>query len=84
MSLLPECVNYGINNGNHTALIKSELRDRIALHKVAQYVDEQETDFSTAGGLKRKIRRQKEDLEAYLALTDIPRLSKSKIEKWIG
>ncbi len=56
----------------------------MALHKVAQYVDEQETDFSTAGGLKRKIRRQKEDLEAYLALTDIPRLSKSKIEKWIG
>lgn len=64
--------------------IKSGLRDRIALHKVAQYVDENEIGFSTAGGLKRKIRRQKEDLEAYLALTDIPRLSKSKIEKWIG
>lgn len=54
------------------------------MHKVAQYVDEYEIGFSTADGLKRKIRRQKKDLEAYLALTDIPRLSKSKIEKWIG
>ena len=84
LSLLPECVKYGIGNEAHTALIKSGLRDRIALHKVAQYVDENEIGFSTAGGLKRKIRRQKEDLEAYLALTDIPRLSKSKIENWIG
>lgn len=84
LSLLPECIKYGIGNEVHTALIKSGLRDRIALHKVAQYVDEYEIGFSTADGLKRKIRRQKKDLEAYLALTDIPRLSKSKIEKWIG
>ena len=84
LSLLPECIKYGISNEAHTALIKSGLRDRIALQKVAQYVDEHEIEFSTAGGLKRKIRRQKEELEAYLALTEIPRLSKSKIEKWIG
>ena len=84
LSLLPECIKYGISNEAHTALIKSGLRDRIALHKVAQYVDEHKIEFSTAGGLKRKIRRQKEELEAYLALTEIPRLSKSKIEKWIG
>jgi replicative superfamily II helicase len=84
LSLLPECIKYGICNEVHTALIKSGLRDRIALHKVAQYVDEHEIGFSTVGGLKRKIRRQKEDLEAYLALTDIPRLSKLKIEKWIA
>lgn len=84
LSLLPECIKYGISNEAHTALIKSGLRDRIALHKVAQYIGEYEIGFSTVVGLKRKIRSQKEDLEAYLAMTDIPRLSKSNIEKWIG
>lgn len=84
LSLLPECVKYGICNETHTDLIKSGLRDRIALHKVAQYVEEQEIGYSTASGLRRKIRKQKEDLEAYIGLTDIPQLTREKIERWIG
>lgn len=84
LSLLPECVKYGIFNETHMALIKSGLRDRIALHKVAQYVEDQEIGYSTAGGLRRKIRKQREDLEAYIGLTDVPQLTKEKIERWIG
>lgn len=84
LSLLPECVKYGICNETHTALIKSGLRDRIALHKVAQYVDEHEIGFSTAGGLRRKIRKQKDDIEAYIGMTDVPQLTREKIERWIG
>ena len=84
LSLLPECVKYGICNETHTALIKSGLRDRIALHKVAQYVEEHEIGYSTAGGLRRKIRKQKDDIEAYIGMTDVPQLTKEKIECWIG
>ena len=84
LSLLPESVKYGICNETHATLIKSGLRDRIALHKVAQYVEEQEIGYSTAGGLRRKIRKQREDLEAYMGLTDIPQLTREKIERWIG
>lgn len=84
LSLLPECVKYGIFNETHTALIKSGLRDRIALHKVAQYVEDQEIGYSTTGGLRRKIRKQREDLEAYIGLTDVPQLTKEKIKRWIG
>lgn len=65
-------------------LIKSGLRDRIALHKVAQYVKEQEIGFVTAGGLRRKIRRQKEHIDAYMGQTDVPLLTREKIENWIG
>lgn len=84
LSLLPECVKYGICNETHTALIKSGLRDRIALHKVAQYVEEQEIGYSTAGGLRRIIRKQRENLEAFIGLTDVPQLTREKIELWIG
>ena len=84
LSLLPECVKYGICNETHTALIKSGLRDRIALHKLAQYVEEQEIGYSTAGGLRRKIRKQREVLEAFIGLTDMPQLTREKIESWIG
>lgn len=84
LSLLPECVKYGICNETHTALIKSGLRDRIALHMVAQYVVEQEIGYSTAVGLRRKIRKQREDLEAYIGLTDAPQLTREKIKRWIG
>lgn len=84
LSLLPECVKYGICDETHMALIKSGLRDRIALHKLAQYVEEQEIGYSTAGGLRRKIRKQREDLEAFIGLTDMPQLTREKIERWIG
>ena len=84
LSLLPECVKYGICNKSHTTLIKSGLRDRIALHKIAQYVDEREIVYSTAGGLRRKIRKQKEDIDAYIGMTNIPRLTREKIVGWLG
>ena len=84
LSLLPECVKYGIFNESHTALIKSGLRDRIALHQVARYVEEQKIGYSTAGGLRRKIRKLRGDLEAFIALTDVPQLTRKKIGKWLG
>lgn len=84
LSLLPECVKYGICNDTHTVLFKSGLRDRIALHKVARYVEEQEIGYTTAGGLRRMIWKQREDLEAFIGLTDVPQLTREKIEKWIG
>ena len=84
LSLLPECVKYGICNETHTALIKSGLRDRIALHKVAQYVVEQKIGYSTASELRRVIRKQREDLKAFIGLTDVPQLTREKIELWIG
>ena len=84
LTLLPECIKYGICNETQAALIKSGLRDRIALHKVAQYVKEQEIGFVTAGGLRRKIRRQKEHIDAYMGQTDVPLLTREKIENWIG
>ena len=84
LSLLPECVKHGICYDTHTALIKSGLRDRIALHKVAQYVKEQGIGYSTAGGLRRKIRKQREDINAYIGMTDIPCLTKEKIVGWLG
>lgn len=84
LTLLSECIKYGICNETQAALIKSGLRDRIALHKVAQYVKEQEIGFVTAGGLRRKIRRQKEHIDAYMGQTDVPLLTREKIENWIG
>lgn len=84
LTLLPECIKYGICNETQAALIKSGLRDRIALHKVAQYVEEQEIGYATAGGLRRKIRRRKEDFEAYMVQTSVPQLTREKIENWIG
>lgn len=84
LTLLPECIKYGICNETQAVLIKSGLRDRIALHKVAQYVKEQEIGFVTAGGLRRKIRRQKEHIDAYMGQTDVPLLTREKIENWIG
>lgn len=84
LTLLPECIKYGICNETQAALIKSGLRDRIALHKVAQYVEEQEIGYATAGGLRRKIRRRKVDFEAYMVQTSVPQLTREKIEDWIG
>lgn len=84
LSLLPECVKYGICNETHTALIKSGLRDRIALHEVAKYVEEQGITYATSGGLRRKIKKQKDDIEAYIKLSGIPRLSMEKVEGWLG
>ena len=84
LSLLPECVKYGICNATHTSLIKSGLRDRIALHEVAKYVEEQGITYATSGGLRRKIKKQKDDIEAYIELSGIPRLSMEKVEGWLG
>ena len=83
LTLLPECVRYGIYNETHTALIKSGLRDRIALHRVAWYVENHEIGYTTAGGLRRKIRQQSVDFEEYIRSIDIPRLTKEKVYKWI-
>lgn len=84
LTLLPECIKYGICNEIQAALIKSGLRDRIALHKVSQYVEEQKIGYATAGGLRRKIRRQMEFFDAYIERTDVPQLTREKIENWIG
>lgn len=83
LSLLPECVKYGICDETHTALIKSGLRDRTALHKVANYVEEQGITYVTAGGLRRKIKRRRNDVEVYMELSGIPRLSMEKVEGWL-
>jgi hypothetical protein len=84
LTLLPECIKYGICNETQAALIKSGLRDRIALHKVSQYVEEQKIGYATAGGLRRKIRRQMEFFDAYIERTDVPQLTREQIENWIG
>lgn len=84
LSLLSECVKYGICNDVHAALIKSGLRNRIALHKITQYVDENEITYHSVGGLRRMMRRQKENVMEYMEQHNIPRLTVEKIGNWIG
>ena len=74
----------GICNDLHAALIKSGLRNRTALHKIAQYVDENEITYHSAGGLRRRMQRQKENVMEYIESCDIPQLEVEKIVNWIG
>lgn len=84
LSLLPECVKYGIHNIIQAALIKSGLRDRIAIHVVSQYIEDNELPSVMQGRIKRVLKRMGGEFENFVDELEIPQLSKDKIEVWLG
>ena len=83
LTLLPDCVKYGVCSDLHATLIKGGLRDRIAVHRVAQFVEGAEISYTTSRGLRRIIKRRGDDLMAYIIESEMPLLSKEKVESWI-
>ena len=84
LSLLPECVKHGISNEIHTTLIKIGLKDRVALHVVSQYIEENDMAYSSIRRIKRDLKNRREDFDYYVNQRDIPYLSKGKIGVWLG
>lgn len=84
LSLLPECVKHGISNEIHTTLIKNGLKDRVALHVVSQYIEENDMAYSSIRRIKRDLKNRREDFDYYVNQRDIPYLSKGKIGVWLG
>ena len=79
LTLLPECVKHGINNEIHTMLIKGGLKDRIALHVVSQFIEDNDLAYSSVRRIKRGLKNSREDFEQYINQSDMPYLSKGKI-----
>lgn len=84
LSLLPECVKYGINSSVHTTLIKGGLRDRIALHTVSQYLDNQSVICANSWQIKRELRSHETEFTKWVAKCKIPILSQKKLFAWLG
>ena len=84
LSLLPECVKYGVNSVIHTLLIKGGLRDRIALHALSVFVKNEDIPFSSSRKIKRGLKTRLADFDYYIDTSRIPQLSKNKIKAWLG
>lgn len=84
LSLLPECVKHGICNEIHTTLIKGGLKDRIALHMVSRFIEENNMAYSSIRRIKRGLKNHREEFEHYINQRNIPYLSKDKIGVWLG
>lgn len=84
LSLLPECVKYGINNEIHATLIKGGLKDRIALHVLSQYIEDEGMRYSSPRRIKQGLKNRRKDFEQYIEQSNIPQLSKEKIGVWFG
>lgn len=82
--LLPDCIKFGISNKNHITLIKGGLKDRIAVHKIGEFVENMEIEYTNHRSLRRQLRRTFDRLEVYIENANIPLLSKERIIKWIG
>lgn len=84
LSLLPECVKHGICNEIHTTLIKGGLKDRVALHVVSQYIEENGMAYLSIRRIKRDLKNRREDFDNYVNQRNMPYLSKGKIDVWLG
>ncbi len=84
LSLLPECVKYGINSDIHAMLIKGGLKDRIALHVLSQYIVAEEITYSSPRRIKRSLKDRRDDLEQFIDQCNMPHLSREKIRMWLG
>lgn len=84
LTLLPECVKYGINSDIHALLIKGGLRDRIALHVLSVFVKNEDIPFTSSRKIRSGLRSRLADFDYYIDTSSIPRLSKLKIKAWLG
>lgn len=84
LTMLPECVKYGINSIIHTMLIKGGLKDRIALHTISRFIENSRKVYSSVRKLKRGLKSNRIDFEIFIGECTIPLLSKEKMRAWLG
>lgn len=82
--LLPDCIKFGISDKNHITLIKGGMKDRIAVHKIGEFVVNTVILYTNHRSLRRQLRRNSDSLGDYIETTNIPALSKEKIVQWLG
>ena len=80
---LPDCLRYGIGKEQHAAMIRSGLNDRIALHLLGKYIDDNDIFWFSHSGLRRILRERSSEVIVYLINQSIPHLSLKKVKKWL-
>lgn len=82
LTTLAEGIKHGIYNDIHAMLIKGGLRDRIALHKLAKYIEREEIPYTSMRKVRRGLKARYEDFEKYMNQNGLPQLTREKIRMW--
>ena len=82
LTTLSEGIKHGIYNDIHAMLIKGGLRDRIALHKLAEYIECEEIPYTSMRKVRRGLKSRYEDFEKYMSQNGLPQLTREKIRMW--
>lgn len=83
LQYLPDCLRYGISKEQHAAMIRSGLNDRIALHILGKFIDDNDIYWFSHSGLRRILRERSSEVIVYLINQNIPHLSLKKVKKWL-
>lgn len=84
LTMLPEGIKHGICNDIHAMLIKGGLRDRIALHKLAEYIEREGIPYTSTRKVRSGLKARNEDFETYMNQNGLPQLTREKIRMWKG
>ena len=60
------------------------MRDRIALHKLAEYIEREEIPYTSMRKVLRGLKARYEDFEKYMNQNGLPQLTREKIRMWKG